>query len=207
MSKIAMKGSQTVFNTSKEIEQEKRVKKFRREVSRKASLANKRIARLENNDLKDTPAYQRYMKDGGDKFSVRGKTYREVQSELKRLNRFIDSTTSTVRGAHKVLKDMAKNTNQTYKNLGELKEKASKFFELASKTEQYLRHVHDAGSAIGYQQIWEQINTYVKESNQDLADGTLDVDQMVEAVSNALLQYEDPLVVNETGDEWFLLKD
>ena len=129
-----------------------------------------------------------------------------MQSEIKRLNRFIDAQTSTVRGTHTVLKDMAKNTGQTYKNLTELKQKSAKFFELASKTEQYLRNIHDAGSAIGYQKIWEQINTYIKESNADLADGKLNLDQMIESVSNALLQFDEP-IKDGAGDEWFLLQD
>lgn len=206
MSKIAEKKSGFIFETSSDVAQEKRVKAFRAEASRKASLANKRIQRLENAGLKESPAYKRWLRDGGEKFSVKGKTYREVQSEVKRLNRFIDAQTSTVRGTHKVLKDMAKNTGQTYKNLAELKQKSAKFFELASKTEQYLRNIHDAGSAIGYQKIWEQINTYVKESNADLADGKLNLDQMIESVSNALLQFDEP-IKDGAGDEWFLLKD
>ena len=206
MSKIAEKKSGFIFETNSDIEQERRVKQFRAEASRKASLANKRIQRLENAGLKESPAYKRWLRDGGEKFSVRGKTYREVQSEVKRLNRFIDAQTSTVRGTHNVLKDMAKNTGQTYKNLEELKLKSAKFFELASKTEQYLRNIHDAGSAIGYQKIWEQINTYIKESNADLADGKLNLDQMIESVSNALMQFDEP-IKDGAGDEWFLLKD
>ncbi len=191
-----------------DIEQVKRIRKFRAEATKKVSLANKRIVRLEKAGLTESPAYKRLMQEGG-KFGIKGKTYREVQSEVKRLNRFIDSTTSTVRGTTQVLKDMAKNTGQSYKNLTELKEKSAKFFELASKTEQYLRNVHDAGSAIGYQKIWEQINTYIKAANADLADGKLDVDQMIEAVSNALMQFEEPVNINIQGSssEWFLLKD
>ena len=191
-----------------DIEQVKRIRAYRAEATRKVSLANKRIARLEKAGLTDSPAYKRLMQEGG-KFGIKGKTYREVQSEVKRLNQFIESTTSTVRGTTKVLKEMAKNTGQTFKNLTELKEKSAKFFELASKTEQYLRNVHDAGSAIGYQKIWEQINTYIKATNEDLAGGKLDVDQMVEAVSNALMQFEDPVNINIQGSssEWYLLKD
>lgn len=206
MSKIVEKKSGFIFETSSDVEQEKRVRAFRAEASRKASLANKRIQRLEKAGLTETPAYKRWLRDGGEKFSVRGKTYREVQSEVKRLNRFIDAQTSTVRGTHKVLKEMAKNTGQKYKNLAELKQKSAKFFELASKTEQYLRNIHDAGSAIGYQKIWEQINTYIKESNTNLADGKLNLDQMIESVSNALLQFDEP-IKDGAGDEWFLLKD
>lgn len=206
MSKLVDRKTRLVLETSKDVPQEKRVKEFRAEASRKASLANKRIQRLEKAGLKESPAYKRWLRDGGEKFGVKGKTYREVQSEVKRLNRFIEAQTSTVRGTHNVLKEMAKNTGQKYKNLEELKQKSAKFFELASKTEQYLRNIHDAGSAIGYQKIWEQINTYIKESNADLADSKLNLDQMIESVSNALMQFDEP-VKDSYGGEWFLLKD
>ena len=116
------------------------------------------------------------------------------------------SQTSTIKGVNTVLKDMAKNTGIKYKNLGELREKSAKFFELASKVEQYLRTVDDMASAIGYQKIWEVINTYTQESNIDLGDANLKIDSMVESVTNALKQYETP-IVDGAGSEWFLLKD
>ena len=190
---------------------ETRVKAFRAEASRKASLANKRIQRLEKAGLKDSPAYQRYIKDGGQRFGVRGKTYREVQSEVARLDRFISSQTSTIKGVNAVLKDMAANTGIKYKNLTELRKKSAKFFELASKVEQYLRTVDDMASAIGYKKIWEVINTYTQEANVDLGDADLKIDEMVERVTNAIKEYDDPInmtvnVTNETS-EWFLLED
>ena len=206
MSKIRDSRSGIVLETTNDITQEQRVKQFRAEASRKASLANKRIERLEKAGLKDSPAYQRFIKDGGQRFGVRGKTYREVQSEVARLDRFISSQTSTIKGVNTVLKDMAKNTGIKYKNLGELREKSAKFFELASKVEQYLRTVDDMASAIGYQKIWEVINTYTQESNIDLGDANLKIDSMVESVTNALKQYETP-IVDGAGSEWFLLKD
>lgn len=194
-----------------EIEQVKRIKRFRAEASRKASLANKRIQRLEKAGLTDSPAYQRYIKDGGQRFSVRGKTYREVQSEVAKLDRFISSQTSTIRGVNTVLKEMAENTGIKYKNLTELRTKSTKFFELASKVEQYLRTVDDMASAIGYQKIWEVINTYTQESKIDLGDADLKIDEMVERVTSAIKTYDDPIKsrINETGEstEWFLLKD
>lgn len=179
-----------------------RINAMRAEASRKASMANKRIARLEKNNLKDSPAYQQYLKSGG-KFGVRGKDYNGVQKELARLNRFLESTTSTVRGSNKLLKDMAKNTGTKYKTLKDLRAKSKVFFELHSKTEQYLRHVHDMGSAIGYQKIWQQINTYVKDSRIDLTNSRLDVEQMVEAISEALVEWDDPIKAGEGFSQEF----
>lgn len=173
------------------------IRQFRKEASRKAALANKRIARLESNDLKSSPAYQRFIEDGGHKFGVKGKTYNEVQQEVARLDRFINAVTSTVKGATNTLKEMAKNTGISYKNMADLKKKSAKFFELASKVEQYLRNVEDVASAIGYQKIWEAVNQYVKDSGITLDNGEADIDSMVESVSKALAtfdsMYQDPV--------------
>lgn len=173
------------------------IRAFRKEASRKAAVANKRIARLENNDLKGTPAYERYIADGGHKFGIKGKSYNEVQQEVARLNRFLDSTTSTVKGAHNVLKEMAKNTGISYKSMTELRKKSAKFFELASKVEQYLRTVEDVASAIGYQKIWEAVNQYVKDANIDLSSGEGDINSMIQSVSKALTTYNTMLIAPE----------
>ena len=185
---------------------EMRVKQFRAEASRKASLANKRIQRLEKAGLKDSPAYQRYIKDGGQRFGVKGKTYREVQSEVARLDRFISSQTSTIKGVNTVLKEMAENTGIKYKNLTELRAKSAKFFELSSKVEQYLRTVDDMASAIGYQKIWEVINTYTQQAKVDLSDADLKIDNMVETITNALKEQDEP-VKDIGGSNWYVLKD
>lgn len=173
-------------------EKRKAISRFRRQVSLLATKANKRIARLEKNNLTDSPAYQRLIKDGLPKFGIKGKTYNEVRQELSRINRFLDSTTSTIGGVRTVLVDMAKNTGISYSNFNQLKEKASKFFELSNKVEQYLRHMHSAGSAFGYQQIWEAIDVYIQNTKRDLDQTEFDLDKAIESISNALLEYNTP---------------
>ncbi len=64
-----------------EVERAKKVAEYRREVSRKASMANKRIERLEKADAKDSPAYKRYVKEGSVRFGVKGKDQKELQKE------------------------------------------------------------------------------------------------------------------------------
>ena len=56
-------------------------KALRAQVSRLASMANKRLERLEKNELTSSPAYQKWEQDGRHRFSVSGKSYSEVQSE------------------------------------------------------------------------------------------------------------------------------
>ena len=185
-------------------EKQEKIKEYRKEASRLASLANKRVNRLESNDLKDSPAYKKYIEDGG-KFSVKGKSHNELQHEVSRLRRFISAETSTVKGVNRTLKDMANNTGIKYKNLKDLRNKASKFFELSSKVEQYLRTVDDMASAIGYQKIWEAINQYVKSGEIDLSSSDGDIDGMVKAVTDAIKEYDQP-IQKLGGSGWFTLK-
>lgn len=163
-------------------------KELRKETSRLASTANKRLQRLENAGLESSPAYQKWIAEGGQKFSVRGKSINEVQAEMARLRKFLDSKTSTIRGINATLKEMAANTGMKYKNLSELRAKSDNFFTLASKVEQYLRTVEDIASAIGYQKIWEAINVYVKDAELDLGDSSVDLDRLTEIVTNALTE-------------------
>ena len=164
---------------------EKQIAEYRKEASRLASMANKRVTRLEANDLKDAPAYRGYIESGG-KFSVKGKTYNELQVEVARMRTFINANTSTIKGINKYLRGIADNTKIKYKNLKDLRAKASKFFELSEKVKQYLKALDDLSSNIGYQKIWEAVNVYVANSNVDLAGAELDIDQVVEKIGNAI---------------------
>lgn len=159
---------------------------YRKEVSRLSAIANKRIQRLEKNDLTDSPAYRILVENGGAKFGVKGKTFNQVQQEFSRLNRFLNSETSTIRGINKNLKEMAKNTGVKYENLKQLKQMSGKFFELASKVEQYLRVVEDMASAIGYQKIWEAINEYIEGEKINLAESETPIEEMTEMVTKLL---------------------
>ena len=203
-------GNTGIIRNLNDTEKDQRIRAYRAEASRLASMANKRIERLEKNNLTDSPAYKRYIQDGGHRFGVRGKSYNEVQAEVARLNRFLNSETSTIRGVNKTLTEMAKNTGIAYKDLEDLRSKSSKFFELASKVEQYLRTVDDMASAIGYQKIWEVINMYVEDGKIDLADSKTDIDSMIEKITDAIKEYDSPLKdkINTTNEyvEWYKVK-
>lgn len=169
---------------------------LKREISKKASMANKRLKRLESNNLTDTPAYRSWVDyKGGAKFSVKGKSYNELQSELARVNNFINAKTSTVRGANTVLKSLANSTGISFKRVSELQAKANNFFNIASKVGQYLDNTSKAGTAIGYQQIWKQINDYVKTNQIDLGNTLSDVESMVsDLVESSMNNYLDESV-------------
>lgn len=178
------------------------VKENRKRISRLVSLANKRLKRLEEAGLDDSPAYQKWVEAGAEKFSVKGKDPNELQRELSRLKNFIESETSTVRGVNNVLKQMAQNTGIQYSNMQELKDNAKTFFELSSKVEQYLRNVDDMASAIGYQKIWESINQYVKDERITLSDAKMNIDQMIKVVTDMLKASNNRYI--DQDNWWFL---
>lgn len=157
------------------------------EVSRKASMANKRLVRLERNNLTDLPAYRSWVEYGGGvKFSVAGKDYNELQAELARVNHFLESKTSLVREANKYMKDLAKMTGVKYDKVSELPNKLSGFFKLASQVEQYLRLTEQSASAIGYHKIWEVINKYVEDERKDLEKVFQDAEDLIPRIANAI---------------------
>lgn len=179
------------------------VKENRKRISRLVSLANKRLKRLEEKGLTSSPAYKKWLDNGGEKFSVKGKDHNQLQRELSRLKQFIESETSTVRGVNNTLKTMAANTGIEYKNLNELRASADTFFELASKVEQYLRNVDDIASAIGYQKIWESINQYVKDERIDLSNAKGNMDEMIKVVTE-MLKASNNTAYNDADSWWFI---
>lgn len=141
---------------------------LRREVSRMASIANKRLKRLETNELTELPAYKSWVEGGSIKFGVKGKDYNEVQSEFWRLKNFLDNKTSLVRQANNFLKEIAENTGIEYDGLADLKTKSNQFFKLADKIKEYYKASEQNALALDYQKIWEQINVQLKQGIIDI---------------------------------------
>lgn len=196
---------------SKDAKQQ-RIADYRKEASRLAAMANKRVTRLENNGLQDAPAYKGYIESGGGKFSVKGKTHNELQREVARMQKFIVAKTSTVTGVNNYLKGIAANTGIKYSNMKDLKSKAATFFTLSNKVEEYLRTVEDMASAIGYQRIWEAVNEYVQTARIDMSDANLSIDEMVNTISKAIADLNRPENI-KVGDlkayeatNWYKLK-
>ncbi len=162
------------------------VPEFRKEVRRLTDIANKRIKRLEERDWGDSPALRALKEEGITKFSVKGKTHQEVQNMAARLIKFLNAETSTVRGAIEDIKETAQITGITYQSVKELKQKAKKFFELASKIKQYLKSQQDTAAALNYRQIWNQINQYVAEQEIDLSSAEVSVESLLEDVDEIL---------------------
>lgn len=163
-------------------------RKLRQEASRLSSLANKRLKRMEQQNLQSSPAYQSWVDSGGAKFGVRGKTTEQVQAEIGRLNKFINQTTSTVRGAKNYYRKVGQNVGITeYKDIPDLQNKLNNFFEITAKVKEYLHNTKEIGVAIDYKKIWEIVSDYVEE----VGDG-------IEDVENAVLEITEKIVPAST---------
>lgn len=177
-------------------------KELRKEVSRMASMANKRIDRLERNNLTMLPAYQAWESNGSVRFSVKGKSYEETQAEYWRLKKFLDDRTSTVKQANDFLKEMAENTGIQYHGLDDLKAKSAKFFELADLIKQYNQSINQSAQALDYQKIWKDINTYVLDTDADLEDAMNSEEQL-----EKFLEYMNMIKPVEDNQEGFSLNE
>ena len=76
-------------------------KELREATSTLSSVANKRIQRLENRGFKNSIAYANYSKGktGGERFGIKNKNRQEVEIEYRRLRNFLNSKSSTIKGA------------------------------------------------------------------------------------------------------------
>ena len=198
-----IQGRQSSMTRAEEfLESEQKLKEIKKEIKRKANIAHKRLKRLEENNLTELPAYKQWVKDGKVRFGVKGKNYNELQAELGRLNRFLDSKTSLVREANKYLKDIAQMTGVEYKSVKELPNKLTNFFRISEKVEEYLRNIEGTASAIGYHKIWEVVNEVVEMEDKELSGSAEDMESIIQKAIDAL-DYEHFIEISDS--DWKLV--
>lgn len=174
-------------------------RKLRQEASRLSSLANKRLKRMEEQNLTDTPAYRQWVDDGGAKFGVRGKTTAQVQAEIGRLNKFINQATSTVSGAKNYYRNIAGSVGiADWESIPDLQNKLNNFFSITGKVKEYLHNSKEIGVAIGYQKIWEVVSEYVQEVSSE----TMDAEKAVMDVAEKLMGAVANKKVGDTLDDF-----
>lgn len=171
-------------------------------IDRAKTTLKKRIKRLENNNLTDAPAYKQYMlNEDVIKFSVKGKTTQELQSEYWKLKRLLDLKTGTVKGANETLKQIANITNIKYKNLNELKSKSKLFFELADKLENIYTSMGETAKAIDYRKIWQDVEEIMKQERKQINNALKDIselnDEAIEGLSDSLISEFTKYIENE----------
>lgn len=138
-------------------------RKYRQEASRKVSMANKRLARLASQNLDMSPAYKKWIDEGGQKFGIKGKSIEEVRIEVARLNKFLKQTTSTVKGTKKYLSNIASQVGiKQWGSFQSLNNELRGFFEVSDRVREYLKNTKEVSVSIGYKKIWEQVNEYAE---------------------------------------------
>ena len=174
-------------------------RKLRAEARRLVSMANKRLRRLEQQNLINSPAYKKWVEEGAQKFSVKGKSMEEVKQEIGRMNRFLGMQTSTVRGAKQYFKNVAKEVGiKKFDDFTDLQNKLSTFFETTAKIKEYLYNTKEIGVAIGYQKIWEVVSDYVEEVGHELELTEETVVEMTKKLVKSVTYSE----VDRKLDEW-----
>lgn len=164
-------------------------KNFRSEVSRLSSMANKRIKRLEESDVNHSPALKKWKENGGEYFGIRGKTQAETRKEFYRVRDYLDSSTSSITGTKKVLRNMAKNTGLEYETYDDLIDKSRKFFELSSKIQEYQKTIGGYASTFSSVRQWQEINKYIDINDIDL--NTTDINALIGDISERIQEAHD----------------
>ena len=160
-------------------------KKYRQEASRKVSMANKRLKRMEEQDLTMSPAYKKWVEDGGQKFGIKGKSTQEVRAEVARLNKFLKQTTSTVRGTKKYLTNVASQVGiVNYNSFQSLNSQLKDFFEVSDKVREYLKNSKEVSVSIGYKKIWEEVNEYAETVGKEFNS----LNQDIVEIANSIIQ-------------------
>ena len=173
------------WNNEKNIFTDKE-RKYRQEASRKVSMANKRLKRLEEQNLTMSPSYKKWLDEGGQKFGVKGKTTQEVRAEVARLNKFLNQTTSTVRGTKKYLTNIASQVGiKNYDSYQSLNNQLKTFFEVSDRVREYLKNSKEIAVSIGYKKIWEEVNEYAETVGKDFASLNKDIVEIASSITHA----------------------
>lgn len=174
-------------------------KKYRQEASRKVSMANKRLKRLEQQNLSMSPAFKKWIDEGGQKFSIRGKSMEEVRVEVARLNKFLKQTTSTVSGTKKYLSNIANQVGiKQWGSFQSLNNQLRGFFEVADRVQEYLKNSKEVSVSIGYKKIWEQVNEYAETTGKEFASLTDDI----VGIANTILQANSYSKLDDLTDDF-----
>ena len=161
-------------------------RKYRQEASRKVSMANKRLKRLEDQDLSMSPSYKKWVDEGGQKFGIRGKTTEEVKAEVARLNKFLKQTTSTVKGTKKYLTNIASQVGiKNYDSYQSLNSQLKDFFEVSDRVREYLKNSKEIAVSIGYKKIWQEVNEYAETVGKDFASLNKDIVEIASSITQA----------------------
>lgn len=91
-----------------------------------------------------------------------------------------------------------------YKDIKQLQQYSSKFFELYNKSMQYLDTVENLGHAFDSTEVMETVRQLVKQEKIDLTDSETALDEMIKRVSDMLTDIDNHDEEIE-GRDWYRL--
>lgn len=154
-----------------------------KQVSQIAQMLNKRMARLEKGGYTMTSAMREWEKQGKPHYSVKGKSYNELQSMYWDMMRIVNNTTSTVTGAKQYLKEMASRMGFENMSLSEIKANITGFWEVYNKAKDYVDTLeNEYGYRVGSLRLQEMISDYVKTNESDFTS----IDELNDALQSVL---------------------
>lgn len=165
------------------------------------NTVNKRIARLEQYNLTDTPAYNklkemdfvRINRKGQMRFTKKGVNgYRELKRLERELNTFKGYKTSTKPGYTKFVQSTLRNTGVKVPrdlSLPEAQRFNKNFYELYGKMKDYLINKENSFDAIGSDVVQAEIAEYVENNNIDLSQGNIDIEELMSQLED-VINYE-----------------
>lgn len=175
----------TVYNSS------------RKEIQRLVNLANKRVERLRNNELTMTSAYRQYFNYRyGQKFSVKGKTKQELYAEVMRLTKFLNDSTSTVRGAISEARKMMIGAKKA--KVAVVKNFIDRYGELIENAKHIFKKTEEAGNAINYAKLKKVVDQYIKENYDTFTQSEDYLEKALDYIESAL-SIEKPLLKGLEG--------
>lgn len=169
-------------------------RKYRQEASRKVSMANKRLKRMEQQNLTMSPSFKKWIDNGGQKFGIKGKSMEEVRVEVARLNKFLNQSTSTVRGTKQYLSNIASEVGiKQWGSFQSLNNQLQGFFDVADRVQEYLKNSKEVAVSIGYKKIWEQVNEYAETVGKEFSALNDDIVEIANRIlqANAYNQLDD----------------
>lgn len=183
------------------------IRDMKKGIHRKIGIANKRIDRLSEQGLEDTPA-MRNLRDvaGINRFSIKGyKGKNELRRLEGHLDKFIGRKTSTVTGVKNWQKGIADSLGVNYEKVSEIGNHLDKYLELLNKLTEYQKS--QGGVEEGSERRVTAIDKYIKENEIDMT--KIDPDDLVELVDDMMNEEEDTYLrmLAEMESGWWFSED
>lgn len=179
------------------------IRALKKEIHRKIGIANKRIDRLKEQGLENTPAYRNLIQNTGvTRFSIKSASSKNELRRLEgQLDKFIGMKTSTVTGVKKWKKGIADTLGVNYEKVSEIGKNLDNYIELLGKLTQYQRS--QGGIEEGSERRVTAIDKYIKEN--DIHIGAVDPDDLVQLVDEMMKDEEEAYnrMLGEWEASWF----